>query len=123
MTALCHGKSTGGHYTVTSSIASRSIEVLAMPDTRPFVFVVDDDVSVGESLELLIESAGGQAETSRPRGNSSLARARLGHAVWYWTSRCRGSTDSSSSGSSPSAPTCLSCSSLGTATFRRPCRR
>jgi FixJ family two-component response regulator len=46
-----------------------------MPDTTPIVFVVDDDVSVRESLELLIKSAGWQPETfasahdflSRPR--------------------------------------------------------
>ena len=46
-----------------------------MPDVRSIVFVVDDDVSVRESLELLIESAGWQPETfasaqqflSRPR--------------------------------------------------------
>jgi FixJ family two-component response regulator len=60
---------------VTSAIASRSIEVPAMPDTTAVVFVVDDDVSVRESLELLIENAGWQPETfasaqdllSRPR--------------------------------------------------------
>lgn len=34
-----------------------------MSDARPTVFVVDDDVSVRESLNLLIESAGWQAET------------------------------------------------------------
>jgi len=46
-----------------------------MPDTTSIVFVVDDDVSVRESLELLIRSAGWQPETfasaqeflSRPR--------------------------------------------------------
>src|SRR6059058_3891063 len=46
-----------------------------MPDPIPVVFVVDDDVSVRESLELLIRCAGWQAETfasareflSRPR--------------------------------------------------------
>jgi FixJ family two-component response regulator len=46
-----------------------------MPDVRPVVFVVDDDISVRESLELLIKSAGWQPETfesardflSRPR--------------------------------------------------------
>jgi len=50
-------------YTVVSAIASRSIEVLTMPDLPPIVFVVDDDVSVRESLELLIKSAGWQPET------------------------------------------------------------
>ena len=49
-------------YTVTSAIAFRSIEVLAMPDVASIVFVVDDDVSVRESLELLIKSAGWQPE-------------------------------------------------------------
>ena len=46
-----------------------------MPDTTSIVFVIDDDVSVRESLELLIQSAGWQPETfasaqaflSRPR--------------------------------------------------------
>jgi FixJ family two-component response regulator len=46
-----------------------------MVDTNPIVFVVDDDVSVRESLELMISSAGWQPETfssareflSRPR--------------------------------------------------------
>jgi FixJ family two-component response regulator len=45
-------------YTGTSVIAFRSIEVLPMPDVTPIVYVVDDDVSVRESLELLIETAG-----------------------------------------------------------------
>ena len=34
-----------------------------MSDTKPTVFVVDDDISVRDSLELLIDSAGWQAET------------------------------------------------------------
>jgi FixJ family two-component response regulator len=34
-----------------------------MPDTKPTVFVVDDDVSVRESLESLISSAGWQTQT------------------------------------------------------------
>ncbi len=46
-----------------------------MPDVTPTVYVVDDDVSVRESLELLIKNAGWQPETfasaqdflSRPR--------------------------------------------------------
>jgi FixJ family two-component response regulator len=62
---------------VTSTIASPSIEVLPMPDVTPIVYVVDDDVSVRESLELLIENAGWKAEVfasaqaflSRPRSS------------------------------------------------------
>jgi FixJ family two-component response regulator len=58
-----------------SAAASRSIEVLTMPDVPPIIFVVDDDLSVRESLELLIKSAGWQPELfasaqdflSRPR--------------------------------------------------------
>jgi FixJ family two-component response regulator len=42
------------------AIRSRSFPV---PDTTPIVFVVDDDVSVRESLETLIRYAGWRAET------------------------------------------------------------
>jgi FixJ family two-component response regulator len=60
---------------MTSTITSRSIEALTMPDVTPIVFVVDDDVSVRESLELLIKHAGWKPELfasaqdflSRPR--------------------------------------------------------
>jgi len=48
---------------VASATASRSIEMLNMPDVPPIVFVVDDDVSVRESLEPLIKNAGWQPET------------------------------------------------------------
>ncbi len=50
-------------YTVSSAIATRSVEVLRMPDVTSIVFIVDDDISVRESLELLITSAGWQPET------------------------------------------------------------
>jgi FixJ family two-component response regulator len=45
-----------------SSVASRTARLPPAPDARPRVFVVDDDVSVRESLELLIESAGWQPQ-------------------------------------------------------------
>ena len=62
-------------YTVSSSTAGRAIEVVTMPDVTSIVFVVDDDVSVRESLQLLISTIGWQLETfasaqeflSRPR--------------------------------------------------------
>jgi FixJ family two-component response regulator len=64
-----------GTYTVRSPPAVRANEVVAMPDVTSIVFVVDDDVSVRESLELLIRTAGWKPETfasaqdflSRPR--------------------------------------------------------
>ena len=47
-----------------------------MPDVTSIVFVVDDDVSVRESLELLIQSAGWRAETFAS-GQDFLSRARV----------------------------------------------
>ena len=52
-----------GRYTASSPIGTRSIEGATMPDVPSIVFVVDDDVSVRESLELLIKSAGWQPQT------------------------------------------------------------
>ena len=62
-------------YTARLVMSARAVEVGAMPDATSIVFVVDDDVSVRESLELLLRSAGWQPETfasaqeflSRPR--------------------------------------------------------
>jgi FixJ family two-component response regulator len=75
MTTMFTENVAGRPYTVTSSAASRPREVVTMPDIRGVVFVVDDDVSVRESLELLLSTAGWQPETfasapdflSRPR--------------------------------------------------------
>ncbi len=47
-----------------------------MSDAMPTVFVVDDDISVRESLELLIESAGWRAEIFGS-GQEFLARPRV----------------------------------------------
>lgn len=41
----------------------RGLELPQVPPAPPIVFVVDDDVSVRESLELLIQNEGWQAET------------------------------------------------------------
>jgi FixJ family two-component response regulator len=76
MTTMCPGNVTRPAYTVASAIASRSIEVLTMPDVTSVVFVVDDDVSVRESLELLIRSAGCRAETFES-GQDFLSRPRI----------------------------------------------
>jgi FixJ family two-component response regulator len=56
------------------SAVRRAIEV-TMPDATPIIFVVDDDVSVRESLELLIKSAGLRVETFSS-AQDFLARAR-----------------------------------------------
>jgi FixJ family two-component response regulator len=48
-----------------------------MPHSTPVVFVVDDDISIRESLELLIQSAGWQAETFAS-AQEFLARPRPG---------------------------------------------
>ena len=50
-------------YTGRSATGRNGIEVVKMPDLTSIVFVVDDDISVRESLELLIRSAGWRAET------------------------------------------------------------
>ena len=50
-----------------------------MPDATPIVFVVDDDISVRESLELLIKSAGWQPETFAS-GQDFLAHPRAAAA-------------------------------------------
>src|SRR5215211_6039616 len=47
-----------------------------MPDIMPIVFVVDDDVSVRESLELLIKNAGWQPELFAS-AQDFLARPRV----------------------------------------------
>jgi FixJ family two-component response regulator len=52
-----------GPYTVRLSSAGRAIEVVKVLDVTSIVFVVDDDVSVRESLELLLRTAGWQPET------------------------------------------------------------
>ena len=69
--------SAGGGYNLHPAITAGRFEVVTMPDETAIVFVVDDDVSVRESLELLIKSSGWRPETfasaaaflSRPRPN------------------------------------------------------
>jgi FixJ family two-component response regulator len=50
-------------YTVGSTAPLFGVEASIMPDMKGVVFVVDDDVSVRESLELLLGHAGWQART------------------------------------------------------------
>ena len=63
MTTFSTENVTRGAYTASSPFAARLIEAVTMPDFTSIVFVVDDDVSVRESLELLIRTAGWQPET------------------------------------------------------------
>jgi FixJ family two-component response regulator len=64
-----------GGYTGNPS-AARTIGVLTMPEVAAVVFVVDDDISVRESLELLIQNAGWKPETfASPQ--EFLARPRV----------------------------------------------
>ena len=51
---------TSRRYTASPSGAGSRVEVVSMVDVTGMVFVVDDDVSVRKSLELLITSAGWQ---------------------------------------------------------------
>ncbi len=75
MTTMSTGNIGREPYTVRSAIAARSIEV-TMPDVTSIVFVVDDDVSVRESLAL----AGGP-KRSHPHRNSFPALALLFRAA------------------------------------------
>jgi FixJ family two-component response regulator len=57
-------------------VSSRSVAIGTMPDDSAIVFVVDDDMSVRESLESLIRNAGWLAELFAS-GQEFLARPRL----------------------------------------------
>jgi len=57
------GPTSWASYTFPSAIAARSTQVLTMPNATSVVFVVDDDISVRESLELLVRSEGWRCET------------------------------------------------------------
>ena len=49
--------------TLAAVLMESSARLLSMAHSIPIVFVVDDDISVRESLELLIQNAGWQPET------------------------------------------------------------
>ena len=95
---------------------------LLMSRDTPIVFVVDDDVSVRESLESLIRLAGWQPETFAS-AQEFLARPRVLRAAWYSTSLFRASMVSiCRSASPPIGSTCRSSSSRVTAMSRCRCR-
>jgi FixJ family two-component response regulator len=68
-------------YSLSSSTAARGIKVVTIPDVTSIVVVVDDDVSVRASLELLIRTAGCQPETF-PSAQEFLSR--LGPPLPYY---------------------------------------
>ena len=76
MTTVLNRTVTRRVYSGRSASGTGASEVVIMPEITPIVFVVDDDVSVRESLELLITSAGLTPETfaSAP---DFLARPRV----------------------------------------------
>jgi FixJ family two-component response regulator len=49
--------------TTITTISRTRFQASSAPDTTPIVFIVDDDISVRESLELLIQVSGWRAET------------------------------------------------------------
>ena len=53
-------------------------------DSMPIVFVVDDDISVRESLELLFESAGWRSEMFASAAEFLQAANRALPAAWFW---------------------------------------
>jgi len=57
-------------------MARECVEVVVMFHAPPVVFVVDDDISVRQSLELLIDSAGWRSETF-PSAQAFLHRPRV----------------------------------------------
>ena len=56
------GAVTPSNYTMAARLPSRSMEAFTNPDVKSIVFIVDDDVSVRDSLELLINSEGWRAQ-------------------------------------------------------------
>ena len=75
MTATPRSITAPALYTGGSATAAGALEVVNMPNLTSIVFVVDDDISVRESLELLISSAGWRAETFES-GHDFLSRPR-----------------------------------------------
>lgn len=61
ITGACPTESTGDKLNC-ASVRDYSLEVVTMPQVTPVVFVVDDDISIRESLEMLIRCEGWQPQ-------------------------------------------------------------
>ena len=62
MTTAFHENVIRQPYTVSQAIAPRGGKAISMPDVKGIVFVVDDDISVREALELLLKDVGWQPQ-------------------------------------------------------------
>ena len=86
--------------------------------TTPVVFVVDDDISVRESVELLLQSAGWRSETYSSAGAFLTGPGNSHQAVSSSMSASPTSTGWSCRLVWPAGRTCQSSSSAGTAMCR-----
>jgi FixJ family two-component response regulator len=77
MTAIFQAHVERRPYTVSPLTPRRGMQVVTMADLRPIVFIVDDDISVRESLELLVTSAGWRPEAFAS-AQDFLSRSRAG---------------------------------------------
>ena len=94
-----------------------------MSDGTAIVFVVDDDVSVRESLELLIRCKGCSRRYSRPHRNFSAAHEFLFRAASYLTFLFQVSMVLICRNASPAiGSTCRSSSLRVTVTYQCPSR-
>ena len=91
---------------------------VSMSSVTPIVFVVDDDISVRESLEALIRFAGWQPETFASAQEFCHTHRSRFRIAWCWTSVFRGSMVSiCRSASLPIGSICQSSSLPGMATY------
>ena len=111
-------------YTVSPSTAARRIEVVTMADVTGIVFVVDDDVSVRESLELLIKHAGWQPRHVRIRtGISRLPSCHRSELPRARRDAARAQRSRAAEAARRPDATCRSSSSPAMATCRCRCKR
>lgn len=105
------------------SSAARAIDVATRPNVTSLVFVVDDEVSVRESLELLMGAEGWRVETFASAADF-VSRPRVTvPCCLVLDVRLRGHGGLELQRQLPAGPRSRSSSSPAMATSRRPCRR